>query len=69
MDIYEELEKEVKRSGVLFTEENLRELLKDNTIEELESMIKDLCKAYSVDDDLMRIEAIEVIQKIIKEKN
>jgi len=57
-----------KGNAILFNEENMRELLKDKSEEELDSMISDLMKACSVDDDLMRIEMIEIILKIIKEK-
>ena len=64
------LEDEIaKGNAILFNEENMKKILKDKSIEELDSMISDLMEAYSVDDDLMRIKAIEIIQKIIKEKN
>ncbi len=63
------LEEEVKNgNAILVNEKNMRNLLKDKSEEELDSMISDLMESYSVDDDLMRIEAIEIILKIIKEK-
>ena len=63
------LEEEIaKGNAILFNDENMRELLKDRPTIELKNMIKDLYKAYSVDDDLMRINTIIIIQKIIKER-
>jgi hypothetical protein len=43
-------------------------VLEDKTIKELDEMIKDLCHPCSVDDDLIRIEAIEMITDIIRER-
>ncbi|KKN01876.1 hypothetical protein LCGC14_1123280 [marine sediment metagenome] len=57
-----------KGNAILFNEENMRKLFKDKSVEQLECMIKDLMEAYSINDDLMRIEMIVIIQKIIKEK-
>lgn len=70
---YKELQKlldeEIKKgNAILFNEENMRQLLKDKSVEELENMVTDLMEAYSINDDLMRIESIVIIQKIIKEK-
>jgi len=63
------LEDEIKKgNAILFNEENLRKILQNKTKEELENMISDLTQCYSVDDDEMRIEAIEIIMKIINEK-